>query len=844
MSRNDAVVKVGADTKDAERALGSLQKQIKGMNSVLKSVAGAFAGVKLAQFTRNVLAASEALDLAASKTGFAVESLQELRFAAEQVGVSSIQMDTALQRFSRRTGEAADGTGVLKDIFRDLNIEIYNSDGSLRDIESTFTDYIGAIANASSEQEKLRLAVAAFDMEGANLVNLLRDGVNGYEELRTAARAAGAVVGRDVVAANARANQSLTRLEQQFSAISKVAVGALAPSLERISDEFGVFLSDETRIKEFTESVANLGYALEQAAGIVLLMSENIQLIIQSFAAFKIADKIKTFDKFGEEMTQVVEELKIGQQAMEGFTGEAAKTARAQDILAAKTFRTEQTMKALGIAIRGIIGLFSRLIYIFGAVAAAQAILGAIAERLRDAKVAQDALNNSTKNFSELEKESLKRERERLKLRLEGLKADLLAQNYRDPLDVAPLEGSADTKREEAAIAAIEKQIKSLEENEKKLSDIVEGRVEARKKEQAVIEQANKLVDDAVLAYEQQIQDIELAMQLSGQDLFYAQEKLKVQRELEKIGKTMTAWDEANLEFSLEELWALKEKSRIQDEYNAQLEQSKQRYQELVRAADPRVTAEQTRIDNLVALENYYVDTRLMSEESYYEALRAIEEQYRLEKYAAEESLQQRIDQLKQQSLQRELEQQGWNRDQAKDIAQTRVDFEKKSDTERVQFGIQQGAELFNSLGQMNEKAFKAAKAFNIANAIMNTYAAATKALAAYPPPFNFIAAAAAVAAGMAQVASIRSQSYSGRAGGGPVQEGKPYVVGEQGRELFVPQGAGKIVPNAGGDVVNVNFSITAMDTRGFDALLAERKPAIINMVRQAMNDKGNRASV
>ena len=96
----------------------------------------------------------------------------------------------------------------------------------------------------------------------------------------------------------------------------------------------------------------------------------------------------------------------------------------------------------------------------------------------------------------------------------------------------------------------------------------------------------------------------------------------------------------------------------------------------------------------------------------------------------------------------------------------------------------------------------------------------------------------------MAQVASIRSQSYSARAGGGPVQEGKPYVVGEQGRELFVPQGAGKIVPNAGGDVVNVNFSITAMDTRGFDALLAERKPAIINMVRQAMNDKGNRASV
>lgn len=34
-----------------------------------------------------------------------------------------------------------------------------------------------------------------------------------------------------------------------------------------------------------------------------------------------------------------------------------------------------------------------------------------------------------------------------------------------------------------------------------------------------------------------------------------------------------------------------------------------------------------------------------------------------------------------------------------------------------------------------------------------------------------------------------------GRASGGPVSPARPYIVGEQGPELFVPQGAGQIVP-------------------------------------------------
>jgi len=190
----------------------------------------------------------------------------------------------------------------------------------------------------------------------------------------------------------------------------------------------------------------------------------------------------------------------------------------------------------------------------------------------------------------------------------------------------------------------------------------------------------------------------------------------------------------------------------------------------------------------------------------------------------------------------------------AKDLISERQYQEAKKNLEQEmqkQATDQLGKGL-NDLAQYNKTAFKAAKAYNIANAIMNTYTGATKALAAYPPPYNFIAAAGVVMSGMAQVQSIRSQQYQGRALGGQVRSGESYVVGERGPEVLTMGSGGRITPNdkLGGQqqvvnkVANVNFQITTVDARGFDSLLQSRRGQIINMVNTAMNDKGRRGVV
>jgi len=89
------------------------------------------------------------------------------------------------------------------------------------------------------------------------------------------------------------------------------------------------------------------------------------------------------------------------------------------------------------------------------------------------------------------------------------------------------------------------------------------------------------------------------------------------------------------------------------------------------------------------------------------------------------------------------------------------------------------------------------------------------------------------------------TKALSGRRTGGQVTGGTPYMVGEQGKEMFVPNQSGTIVPNdklGGGQTINV--IINANDTQGFDELLVKRRATIVNVINDALNSQGKEALV
>ena len=152
----------------------------------------------------------------------------------------------------------------------------------------------------------------------------------------------------------------------------------------------------------------------------------------------------------------------------------------------------------------------------------------------------------------------------------------------------------------------------------------------------------------------------------------------------------------------------------------------------------------------------------------------------------------------------------------------------------------EEGKNTLSGLSGSYKAAFDLNKSFALKDALINTYKSVSTALASVPFPLNLGFAAIALANGMAQVQSIRSTQF--RANGGPTSAGSPYIVGERGRELFVPNTAGTIVSNDQMGGGNFTINISANDTAGFDELLTKRRGTLMNIINQSLNERGRPA--
>jgi len=172
------------------------------------------------------------------------------------------------------------------------------------------------------------------------------------------------------------------------------------------------------------------------------------------------------------------------------------------------------------------------------------------------------------------------------------------------------------------------------------------------------------------------------------------------------------------------------------------------------------------------------------------------------------------------------------------------INLEKMSGKEMNELAKDTGRLALAEMAQNNKKAFALNKAFNMAEAIMNTATGVSKALSTGNIPLAVLIGVL----GAVQIATISQQKYQGRRLGGRMNQDQPYMVGEAGPELVVPDRASNVVPNGQlgnmGKQVTVNFNITTVDAKGFNQLLVNSRGTIINMINSAVNEKGKMAII
>lgn len=320
--------KLGKALSGLGKRVGNLAKSFVSMRSAVVIAAGV---VGFALLVRKAIETADKIGKVADKVGLTTDSLQELRFAARLASVDQKTLDLAMQRFSRRVGEAAQDTGELKGTLEQYGIEVRNVDGSMRNLDDVLDGISDAMNGAKSDSERLRIAFKAFDSEGAALVLVMGKGADALQAVRDEAKALGLVIPESLIRQASNANDEFTRMSEVIKVQLTIALASLSPLVISLGN---AFLQHVPSIKSFTENIIVMlgvfkGVSLETLREELVDTEEELAIMEQAwFEALAAAVDFFTvplgFDTYDEDIMQLKARIEALTMAIEAATLAAA----------------------------------------------------------------------------------------------------------------------------------------------------------------------------------------------------------------------------------------------------------------------------------------------------------------------------------------------------------------------------------------------------------------------------------------------------------------------------------------------------------------------------------------
>lgn len=335
------------------------KKQLGEVGKLLKSGLGMAVGIAsfgalTAVIKRNTLAAIEngaAIYDNAKLYGVSAEFLQTWRYAAEQNGIQIQQSDVALQRFTRRLGEAAQGKGELLPIIKQYGIELKDAAGNTRSNVDVLGDFSELLKNTKDPAERLRIAFKLFDSEGAKLASVLADGKDGLAGINDEMDETNKLISDDNVAALKRASDAMKAFGKEVKASFANVTAEVWTTVEAI-----MFLEkqaeDDRKLRnvaigemageDFSKIPGNERFrtlAAEKAADRLNLKNQDIEAKMEEIRIRRIQETIKARR---EELAVVREQEAAAKAAAEEEANQAALATQRAELETAIAEHQEQ----------------------------------------------------------------------------------------------------------------------------------------------------------------------------------------------------------------------------------------------------------------------------------------------------------------------------------------------------------------------------------------------------------------------------------------------------------------------------------------------------------------------
>lgn len=251
----------------ASRRLNRFQKQQKKSVNALNrawlkfgaSLAAALSGARFAAAAKDALDLADNLSKLTDRLGGTVEAFSELRFVAERSGLQFNTLTMGLQRMQRRVAEAAVGLGEARGALKELGLDARQL--TSLSIDRQFEVIAESLSQVTSDADKTRLAMKLFDSEGVALLQTMKNGAAGIQQLRKRARELGVTLSTESAQAAVEARDAITDLTSSWEAFTLHLSTKAAPWLASTADGLrrltGGFTAAE-QVELFTEQLNNL----------------------------------------------------------------------------------------------------------------------------------------------------------------------------------------------------------------------------------------------------------------------------------------------------------------------------------------------------------------------------------------------------------------------------------------------------------------------------------------------------------------------------------------------------------------------------------------------------------
>ena len=267
---------LGPALKSAAGDMDRLRTMSKALGASLISLGAAGLAGLSAMVAETVRAGTEIQELG-ERTGLTAEELSRLKFVAEQNNANLTDLTLGIKFLSKAMVGLSEDGQETSGIFKQLNIQVRNTDGTLRPVKDVFLDTADAISKVKDPAERLSYTLALFGRGGISLAGVMKLGAAEIRRLGDEAERAGLVISQDMADAADDLDDRTNKLKGSLAGLARTIGTELLPSIvpvvdkvQSVVEELGAWARANPQL---AETVVKVSVALVGTGGLVVAVT-------------------------------------------------------------------------------------------------------------------------------------------------------------------------------------------------------------------------------------------------------------------------------------------------------------------------------------------------------------------------------------------------------------------------------------------------------------------------------------------------------------------------------------------------------------------------------------------